>query len=206
MFICQNLSCRRDHKLLIEGLGFCLPEGGFLLIDGTNGSGKSTLLQTFAGLRPPHAGQLLWHDKPVINNRSFKEELTYIGHHNALMEHATVKQNIGYWAALHQTQTMADVALHYYGLEAYANTLCSNLSAGWQRRVALARLLLSTGKIWLLDEPTNFLDEEGILLTGSLLETRVQRGGIVIAISHSIKSSFPTHVMHIEDFSPTGKV
>ncbi|MBV8939674.1 MAG: heme ABC transporter ATP-binding protein CcmA, partial [Alphaproteobacteria bacterium] len=51
------------------------------------------------------------------------------------------------------------------------------------------------------DEPTNYLDKEGIALVGSLIETRVQHEGIVIVASHAVHSSFDAHILMMEDFA-----
>jgi heme exporter protein A len=92
-------------------------------------------------------------------------------------------------------------ALKFYGLTPYKDCLARELSAGWQRRVALSRLIIAPCKLWLLDEPTNFLDEEAVMLTASLIESRVKQGGIVIAASHIMNSAVASHTLWLEDFS-----
>lgn len=198
---CENLTALRGERLIFEGVGFCLPPGGFLLLKGANGSGKTSLLRTLAGLMHPETGQVRWKDQPITRSPEFASELVYLGHKNGLKLECTVFENLAFWARALETELMLPAALQFYGLAGMEDIPCHRLSAGWQRRVALARLLLSRGDLWLLDEPTNFLDQEGIALTGSLIETRVKHGGIVIVASHTMGSSVDAHTLRLEDYA-----
>lgn len=200
MLECQNLSCERGGRSVFEGVGFCLPPGGFLLIKGANGSGKTSLIRLLAGLSHPAQGEVRWQGEGVAKSAAYKRELTYIGHKNGIKPECTVEENLRFWAEYFGTHLMLPSALHYFGLEGKEHTPCWRLSSGWQRRVALSRLLLSRASVWLLDEPTNFLDQEAIALVGGLIETRVLSGGIVVAASHTMGSSYPTHVLELEDY------
>ncbi len=131
----------------------------------------------------------------------FKRQLMMVGHKSAVKLDLTVEENLRFWGRLYGTEMLLPAALKFYNLGRYQETPCKELSAGWQRRVALARLIIAPCKLWLLDEPTNFLDEEAVLLTASLIESRVKQGGIVIAASHSMSSGVASHVLEIGDFS-----
>lgn len=199
--VCHDITCRRSDRTIFEGIGFCLKPGGFLLLKGPNGSGKTSLIKILTGLHAPAGGYVTWNDEPVAKSRSFHRELTYIGHRNGVKLECTVTENILFWARLYDTEPMAVAAMHYFGLRDKESVPCGELSSGWQRRVALARLLLSRSALWLLDEPTNFLDQEGIELLGGLIETRVRHDGMVIVASHTMRSAFPAHILHLEDFA-----
>jgi heme exporter protein A len=197
---CENLRCVRGDKLVFNHLGFCLQEGGILLLKGANGSGKTTLIKTLAGLLPANSGKILWNNSSIHNNNEFKRELMYIGHKSGVKIAATVYENLAFWAKIYDTEMLIAAALKFYDLSKFSDILVGELSAGWQRRVALARLIISPCKLWLLDEPTNFLDEEGVILTANLIESRVQQGGIVIAASHIMSSAIAAHTLMLEDF------
>lgn len=201
MLTCEGLSCARGERIILSNLGFCLPEGGFLLLKGANGSGKTTLIKILAGLLPPAGGAVVWNNESIAKSESFRRELTYIGHKNAIKSECTVEENIRFWVNHYDTPAMMRPAMHFWGLEGKEDVPVHRLSSGWQRRVALTRLLLSPTKLWLLDEPTNFLDAEAVALLGSLIETRVTHGGIVVAASHTMGSSFPAHVLELGDFA-----
>lgn len=198
---CDNIACERGGHLIFRGLGFCLPPGGFLLLKGANGSGKTSLIKILAGLMPPASGAVTWDGEPVHKSSKFKKELTYIGHRNAVKLECTVDENVLFWARFYRRLDIVKPTLRFFGLEHKRDVPCHQLSSGWQRRVALSRLLLAPGNLWLLDEPTNFLDPEAMELLGSLIETRVKHDGMVIVASHTMNSVFPAHMLRIEDFA-----
>lgn len=200
MLVADNLTCVLSERPIFKGLGFCLQPGALLLLKGANGSGKTSLLKVLSGMLPAASGCVSWDGKPITNNSDFKRELMLVGHRSAVKLDATVEENLRFWAKLYNTETLVDAALRFYELTRFANTPARELSAGWQRRVALARLIVVPCRLWLLDEPTNFLDEEAVILTAALIETRVMQGGIVIAASHSMQSAVASHTLQIEDF------
>jgi heme exporter protein A len=200
MLIADNLSCILGERAIFKGMGFCLQPGALLLLKGANGSGKTTLIRLLTGQLPLEEGSITWDGKDIVGNADFRRELMLVGHKSAVKLDATVSENLHFWASLYHKNILVDAAMRFYDLQKFADTPARELSAGWQRRVALARLIVSPCRLWLLDEPTNFLDEEAVMLTASLIETRVTQGGIVIAASHSMHSAVASHTLQIEDF------
>lgn len=201
MFSCDNIACERGNTSVFSQLGFCLLPESLLLLKGPNGSGKTSLIRILAGLLPPTSGQILWNNEPISGNDDFKRELMYVGHKSGVKSDCTVHENIAFWAKLHGTETLIAAALQFFDLTAFKDTPAAHLSAGWQRRVALARLIVAPCKLWILDEPTNFLDEDAVILTANLIETRVKQGGIVVVASHIMNSAIAAHTLMMEDFS-----
>jgi heme exporter protein A len=201
MFACEAITCTRGETTLFRDLGFCLQEGALLLLKGPNGAGKTSLIKILAGLLPAASGQVVWNNVPIKNNEEFKRELMYVGHKSAVKLEATVRENLTFWASLYGTEVLVPAAMKFYDLTQFADMYASQLSAGWQRRVGLARLILAPCKLWLLDEPTNFLDDNAVVLTASLIETRVKQGGIVVVASHIMNSAIAAHTLYIGDFA-----
>lgn len=198
---CENLSCVRGGRIIFENVGFSLPASSALIIKGPNGSGKTSLIKTLAGLLPAASGKVIFTLDEGEPERP--RPICYIGHKNGLKTHETVFQNLSFYASHDEVSiAMLPSAIRYFDLDKYEDTPIGELSAGWQRRVALARLLMSREPVWLLDEPTNFLDEDAVMLFSSLVETRVQQGGVVIIASHTIQSHFPAHMLHLTDYTP----
>ena len=202
MLTFENITCIRGKNVLFKDMGLCLQEGAMLLVKGANGAGKTSLIEILAGILPPNAGQVLWNGQPVAKNPDFTRDMMHIGHISDIMEKESVEKNIATWAKKYDTQTLINAALHYYDLADYKDTPAKHLSAGLKRRLALSRLIVAPCKLWLLDEPTNFLDEEALLLTVSLIETRVKQGGIVITATHIMNSSVDAHALNLADFRP----
>ena len=200
MLSASNLACVRGERPVFSGLGFCLQEGALLLLKGANGSGKTSLIKILTGLLPAAGGQVTWYDKPIAGNHEFARDLMYIGHKSAVKQDATVRENLAFWAKLYDTELLVPAALSFYDLQKFEDVPAGQLSAGWQRRVALARLIVAPCKLWLLDEPTNFLDEDAVILTASLIESRVRQGGIVVAASHIMNSAIAAHTLWMGDF------
>ena len=196
MFVCENITLVRNGTTLFSHLGFCLQEGAFLLIKGANGSGKSSLLDVLAGEIHAIEGRITLNGEPLKKSN----EMMHVGHESDLRGGWSAQKHVTAWAKQYDTETLINAALHYYGLTDYKDIPAKRLSAGLRRRLMLAKLIVAPCKLWLLDEPTNFLDEEALLLTSSLIEARVKQGGIVIVATHIMSSAIDAHTLNLEDF------
>lgn len=200
MLICENLCCERDELRIFSGLGVCLSKGALLLVRGANGCGKTSLLKILAGLLPCAEGEVQWQGRPTHGDAQFLGELTYIGHRGGVKAECTVEENIRFWAEAHQTDMLIPAALRYFDLEDKRDVPCWQLSAGMQRKVALTRLIVAPTSLWLLDEPTNFLDDASVKLVSTLIEARIAQDGIVVVATHAMRSPLPGHTLWLEDY------
>lgn len=177
----QDLGCGRGDAVVCDGLAFTLQSGQALLLRGPNGAGKSTLLLTLAGLLRPQAGSitLAGHDPET------GPALHYCGHRNAVRARLGVRETLRFWAAINGPGGLSeDAALAQVGLSRAAGLDAAYLSAGQQRRLALARLLVSPRPLWLLDEPTAALDAEGHGVVAALVEAHREAGGMAVIATH----------------------
>jgi heme exporter protein A len=184
-----DLSCARGERLLFSGLGLTLKPGELLTVLGENGSGKTSLLRMLCGLLPPDRGTILWEGKHIgLLRELYAAHLTYIGHLNGLKDDLTPSENLQVSAQLGgdaSSEAGLRDALEAVGLPRHAQVLPTRaLSQGQKRRVALARLWLSTRRLWILDEPFAALDEAGIGILTKRLRTHVGQGGIVVMATH----------------------
>ena len=186
MITLENLSCERAGRVLFKNLGYTAGDNSILVIRGENGSGKTTLLETIACLRRPIEGTVLYANKNVRgeNYPEYCDIMSYVGHLGAVKPQLTVLENIEFWAALKGNSAAVPAAIAFFGLEPYADEICSKLSAGYQKRVALARLMVTNSEIWLLDEPFVNLDDQGKNALATLISARIERGGSVIMTAH----------------------
>lgn len=183
----KGLTQWRGTTALFSGLELTVPSGRALILTGPNGSGKTTLLRTIAGfLRPREgtvelAGAEADADVPVYCH--------FVGHFNALKATLTAEANLSFWSSVlasSSTPGAASVSDALFGLniDHLADIPAGYLSAGQQRRLALARLLLAPRPIWLLDEPTAALDDAGTRLVIELVDRHTAAGGIAVVSTH----------------------
>lgn len=182
------LAFERNYRLLLNNINCVLQAGEVLQVRGANGCGKSTLLRILAGFIEIQTGTVLWNDKCINEYReSYQSDIQYIGHQNGVRPHLTVMENLKLYGALTNikisTQQVSQVlkALDLYHL---SDGIALHLSAGQQRRLALARLLLHPVPLWILDEPTTALDIAGQQLFINMLQQHLNKGGMAVLTAH----------------------
>lgn len=182
------LGCERDQRRLFMGMSFRLKAGDMLRVRGPNGSGKSSLLRLLCGLTQPASGHVEVFGQALSRqDGSLASRLLWIGHAAGVKALLTVEENLIWLGALHTRGTTAVIgqALAAVGLRGFEDTPCHSLSAGQQRRIALARLYLpGTPALWLLDEPFTALDTAGAAQLESHLAMHCRRGGTVVLTTH----------------------
>nr|WP_297400327.1 cytochrome c biogenesis heme-transporting ATPase CcmA [uncultured Marinobacter sp.] len=182
-----NLECERDGRMLFRDLSFSILPGTVTRVEGPNGSGKTTLLRMLAGLNDGWAGEMLWCGEPRRRQREvFLRNSLYLGHRPGIKPLLTPLENLRALSAGRRPlpDPLLRQALAGTGLDGFADVPCRNLSAGQQRRVALARLLVADEPLWLLDEMFTAIDAHGIVALESLLQQRAEEGGAVVVTTH----------------------
>jgi len=185
----QGLSFARDHRDLARDLAFSLSPGDILRVEGPNGSGKTTLLRILAGLFTDYHGELCYRGQPLRGSgrHTMRSESHFLGHQSALKLSLTALENLQWLAALNATRVSAgaiEAALNRVGLRGYEDVPCRQLSAGQQRRVALARLFLVPASLWLLDEPFTALDRQAVAKLEGWIADFAAEGGVVVLTTH----------------------
>ncbi|MGV2122471.1 heme ABC exporter ATP-binding protein CcmA [Agrobacterium vitis] len=183
-----ELAAKRGEDLLFRNVSFTLSSGEALILTGRNGSGKSTLLRVIAGFIRPERGSVLF-ESPGIEPRPPREVSHYLGHRNGMKAELTVAENLEFWKAfLGQAQSGSGISIEeaadQVGLGGITHLPYGYLSAGQQRRFAMARLLVSYRPIWILDEPTAALDVKADEMFSSLIRAHLAQGGMVLAATH----------------------
>lgn len=184
------LTIARGSRPIVQDLTWRLGRGEIGLVSGRNGSGKTTLLRCLAGLLPCADGGF------TINGSNGQDNTYYIGHRNGLLGDLSLLGNMRFHASLLGVNGGADACLAALGrlgddwlAEGEARLLSpAQLSAGQQKRVALARLGLichQPQRLWLLDEPYSGLDREGSARLTALIAEYCATGGSVVISSHT---------------------
>lgn len=167
-----GVTCRRGGRLLFEDLDLELGPGEALHLSGPNGSGKSSLIRLAAGLLRAEAGTI---DRAAAaladDNLALDRELP-------------LGRALQFWTRLDGRLDLLAVAVDALALTHLTQVPVRLLSAGQAKRAALARVAASGAPLWLLDEPLNGLDSEGVERLASLVARHRETGGAVLAASH----------------------
>lgn len=167
----QEVACLRGGRLLFEGLNLALAPGEALVVTGPNGVGKSSLLRIAAGLLRAAAGRV--------------ERAARVGladERAALDERLTLSRALAFWARLDGVSE--EPGLEAMGLAPIADVPVRLLSTGQRKRAALARVIAGGAPVWLLDEPANGLDADGLARLEAAMAAHRAGGGAILAASH----------------------
>lgn len=166
----DNVACRRGGRLLFEELTLALAPGEAAVATGPNGVGKSSLLRLVAGLLEPAAGSIEVGAVALADDRL------------ALDERRTLGAALGFWAGLDGGDARAAMAA--MGIGHLAAAPVRILSTGQRKRAALARAIASGAVLWLLDEPANGLDADGLARLDAAMAAHRKAGGAILAATH----------------------
>ncbi|AKP32568.1 cytochrome c biogenesis heme-transporting ATPase CcmA [Yersinia aleksiciae] len=200
MLEAKDLTCIRDERHLFQGLSFCVAAGEIVQVEGQNGAGKTSLLRILAGLADADEGQVNWLGENIRRDRArYHQDLLFLGHQPGIKSVLTPFENLAFYQSVFQKVDSAAIwqALAQVGLVGYEDLPVSQLSAGQQRRVALARLWLSQSPLWILDEPLTAIDKQGVGTLLALFVEHAANGGVVLLTTHQDLDAVGQHVRKI---------
>ena len=190
----RKLMVERGGRTLFSDLSFDTAAGTLTLLRGPNGAGKTSLLLALAGVLRPEHGAVDYRQAGQSATRAPETHLLPVG--NAIKGKLTVAENLNFWRAVNGPGgNAAGEALERVGLGGLDDIEAGHLSTGQQRRLALARLLVSRRTIWLLDEPTAALDTEGEVLVAALIGEHLAAGGLAVVATHHDLAVDPAEII-----------
>lgn len=165
----EGLHKRFGSNVVLAGASLAVPRGSLVAVLGRSGSGKSVLLKCLADVIQPDSGEIFFDGKPLGRNHTaarddFRRRCSFLFQSNALFDSLTALENVA--LPLEQTTDLPDKevrersleALRQLELEAHGDRYPSQLSGGMQKRLALARAIVTRPELVLFDEPTAGLD------------------------------------------------
>lgn len=182
----KDLCLLRGDRCLFQNLNFALTSGELLLVEGKNGCGKTSLLRAIAGLLEFESGQVDWNGQPVMSDhQAFRSDIVWLSHRVGFKGDLTLVENLSFENGLRATSgELLQPSLDRLGLTRLTGLPFRSLSAGQQRRVALARMLMAKAPLWIMDEPFTNLDTGGQQLVRELLGEHLAHNGLCIVASH----------------------
>ena len=179
-----EICVERGGRLALVSPAFSINAGEAARLSGPNGAGKSTLLRALAGLSPLKSGDATLGGVSLAADReAFAQQVAYAGHRDAVKPALTVRENLAHWAAIFGGGGV-EPALAWFALDHIADAPAAYCSAGQQRRLGLARLLVVDRQLWLLDEPTVSLDAASVEAFAAAVAAHCAGGGVAIAATH----------------------
>lgn len=189
LLLAKHLRCELNDQVLFSGLNLQLDQGAALQLAGANGRGKTTLLRGLLGLNDWLQGDWQW--QPPLGGggkRPSPAQVGYIGHRSGLNVDLSPLENLAFLQQLRrQDSSEAErlAALEAVDLLPVFDLPVRLLSAGQQRRVALAQLFLAKGpSCWALDEPFTALDQGMLVRLNEQLMQLMRSGSSLLLISH----------------------
>ena len=191
----QDLAFSYGKRTILDRVSVSFDPGSFSVIAGESGSGKSTLLYILGGFLKPDSGIYKFRDRVMYRGwtefglgRFRKNNIGFLFQDFRLLPFLTVEQNIRFPALFSGTKLDNNAVkrqMERLGIAHRAKAYPNAISGGEAQRTALARALLLSPPVLLLDEPTGNLDSttEGSIV--SVLESLKNEGLTLICISHS---------------------
>jgi len=185
----SGLARRFGPRWVLRGVSLQVARGEIVGLLGANGSGKSTLLRLLATLLRPHAGSARVCGFDIAARPDdVRRNVGFLAHTPGLYDDLTARENLAFGAAMlgrAHAASSVDAALARVGLSGSEAERVRGFSAGMQRRLALARLLLTSPRL-LLDEPYSNLDAQGIELMNAVVTSCIAAGGAALVVLHEL--------------------
>jgi heme exporter protein A len=175
---------------ILRSVDLALHPGEAFAIIGPNGAGKTTLLRLLSGLLRPDAGEIRVLGKRLIAGaHGIRKAIGLLSHQSLLYDDLTLRENLAFAARLYglgQPGQTADDALRSAGLTDRGAELPRRLSRGLLQRAALARALLHSPSVILLDEPFTALDAGAAARLRADLRNRLTGGAAIVVVTHQL--------------------
>ena len=217
----KNITAAYGNKDVLMHFNLEIARGEFVMLIGTSGCGKTTALKLMNGLLTPEQGTVTINGTDISRTdiNELRRGIGYVIQEIGLFPHMTIEKNISYVPNLYKSPDKAAIAARArqlagtVGLDTdMLKRYPSELSGGQRQRVGIARALMNSPKIILMDEPFGAVDEiTRRRLQEEILRIHEELGGTIVFVTHDIKEALKLgsrvlvmdHGNIIQDGSPT---
>lgn len=191
----NNLWVHYGGAEVLKGISCEVEEGTVVAFIGSNGAGKTTTLRTISGLKAPTAGEIWFDGKRIdgdLPQNIIKQGIGHVPEGRALFPYMTVSENLRLGAFLRKDREqiisdLEEIATHFPVLKERKQQLAWTLSGGEQQMLTIARALMGSPKLLLLDEPSLGLSPMNIKVIGNIVRDINQRGVTVILVEQNAR-------------------
>ena len=191
-----------DDNVVLREVSFAVRHGHMTILLGASGAGKSVVLKLILGLLKPDSGFIRVNGERIDTMTEgqmtkVRDGIGMLFQESALFDSLTVADNVGY-KLYEETDMPADQVrrrvedvLGFIGLEAYIDSMPSELSGGQRRRVAIARAMAARPQLLLFDEPTSGLDPiTAKTVDAEIIKLRDVEQVTSILVTHQLQDAF----------------
>lgn len=206
----EGITKRFGGLTAVDQVSLEVKQGEIVGLIGPNGAGKTTFFNILTGIYKPDEGRILFEEQPIHGLKPYRiaqKGISRTFQNIRLLKEETVLENVkvglfhktksGLWSAILGLRSAKEEeayvekeslrALEMVGLSGFESKLAGGLSYGNQRRVEIARALVSQPKLILLDEPAAGMNAEEVQELTQLIRTINQGGTTVIIIEHNVR-------------------
>lgn len=186
-----------DGRAVVNGVDIEVKKGEIVGLLGPNGAGKTTTFYMIVGLVQPNGGKVMFDGRPVTNEPMYMRSrygMGYLPQEESIFRRLTVRENImgvmetqPYSKAERQEQTQS--LMEKFGIDHVADNLAITLSGGEKRRLTIARSLVTSPKLLMLDEPFSGVDPIAVSEIQEIIRMLRSAGLAILITDHNVRET-----------------